>query len=303
MGGRVVTFEQAGGTQEERTRAHGGDEPRPAPLFGQEPEHLTVPHERRLPGPAGNEDDVELRASRERGVRDETELRVGLHGLERLPQQVDLGSGDAMEHLERAREIELRQARIEQHADGKSHGESASDPNAIFVQQGRVSTSAGVTTGIDMALAMVEEDHGRRVADAIAARLVLYARRPGFQSQFSEVLVAQLDASSPMAPLVAWARSNLRGPIDPARLSRRAGMSVRTFHRRCLEQLGKTPAKLIEGLRVEQARTLLTTTSLGTKTIAGRCGFGSSSRMARAFERTLGVAPRDFRLVSGHASG
>ncbi len=176
------------------------------------------------------------------------------------------------------------------------------DANAIFVQQGRVWTSAGVTTGIDMALAMVEEDHGRRVADAIAARLVLYARRPGFQSQFSDALVAQLEASEPLAPVVTWARANLRQGMDPVRLARRAGMSLRTFHRRCLEQTGKTPAKLIEGLRVEYARTLLTTTALGTKTIAARCGFGSAARMARAFERTLGVAPREYRLVSGRAS-
>jgi transcriptional regulator GlxA family with amidase domain len=176
------------------------------------------------------------------------------------------------------------------------------DPNAIFVQEGRVWTSAGVTTGIDMALAMVEEDCGRKVADAIAARLVLYARRPGFQSQFSDVLVAQTEASDPLAPIVTWARQNLRGRVDPVRLARRAGMSVRTFHRRCVEQLGTTPAKLVEGLRVEQARTLLATTELGTKTIAARCGFGSAPRMARAFERTLGVAPRDYRLVSGVAS-
>jgi len=176
------------------------------------------------------------------------------------------------------------------------------DPNAIFVQEGRVWTSAGVTTGIDMALAMVEEDHGRRVADAIAARLVLYARRPGFQSQFSETLVAQAEASDPLASVVAWARANLRAGIDPARLARRAGMSVRTFHRRCVEKLGHTPAKLIEGLRVEHARTLLATTDLGTKTIAARSGFGAASRMARAFERTLGVAPREYRLVSGASS-
>jgi transcriptional regulator GlxA family with amidase domain len=176
------------------------------------------------------------------------------------------------------------------------------DANAIFVQEGRVWTSAGVTTGIDMALAMVEEDCGRRVADAIAARLVLYARRPGFQSQFSDMLVAQTESSEPLAPVVAWARQNLRGRVDPARLARRAGMSVRTFHRRCVEQLGTTPAKLVEGLRVEHARTLLATTDLGTKTIAARSGFGSAPRMARAFERTLGVAPRDYRLVSGVAS-
>jgi transcriptional regulator GlxA family with amidase domain len=124
------------------------------------------------------------------------------------------------------------------------------DPNAIFVQDGRVWTSAGVTTGIDMALAIVEEDHGGRVADAIAARLVLYARRPGFQSQFSDALVAQGEASEPLAAVLKWARSNLRGRLCALKLARRAGMSRRTFHRRCSEQLGTTPAKLIEGLRV-----------------------------------------------------
>ena len=173
------------------------------------------------------------------------------------------------------------------------------DSNAIFVRQGRVWTSAGVTTGIDMALAMVEEDFGRRTADAIAARLVLHARRPGFQAQWSDALVAQSTASDTLGPAVHWARENLRAPIDLGRLARRAGMSVRTLHRRCAEELATTPAKLIERLRVEHARTLLATTTLGTKVVAARSGFGTPHRMARAFERTLGVAPRDYRVVSG----
>jgi len=171
------------------------------------------------------------------------------------------------------------------------------DANAIFVQEGRIWTSAGVTTGIDMALAMVEEDHGRRVADAIAARLVLYARRPGFQSQFSEALVAQRDASDPLAEALAWLRANLRAPMSASTLARRAGMSLRTFHRRCAEQLATTPAKMIERLRVEHARTLLATTALGTKTVASRSGFGSANRMARAFRRALGVSPTDYALL------
>ena len=174
------------------------------------------------------------------------------------------------------------------------------DANAIYVQDGHIWTSAGVTAGIDMALAMVEEDHGRRVADAIAARLVLYTRRPGFQSQFSDALVAQTAASDPLGPVIAWARSNLRGTVDAGRLARRAGMSLRTFHRRCTEVLGTTPAKLLESLRVEQARTLLASTELGSKTVAARCGFGSPRRMARAFERTLGVAPREYAALHRH---
>jgi transcriptional regulator GlxA family with amidase domain len=170
------------------------------------------------------------------------------------------------------------------------------DREAIFVRDGRVWTSAGVTTGIDMALAMVEEDHDQRLADSVAAHLVVYARRPGFQSQFSEVLVAQSAASDPLGPLVGWLRANLRAPLDVPALARRAGMSVRSLHRRCLQGLDTTPAKLVEKLRVEQARTLLATTDLGTKAIAARCGFRTAPRLAIAFERALGVGPRAYRV-------
>src|SRR5256885_1893109 len=113
----------------------------------------------------------------------------------------------------------------------------------------------------------------RRLAATGAAHRVVYARRPGFQSQLGEVLLAQSSASDPLGPLVAWLRANLRAPLDVARLARRAGMSVRSLHRHCLQALDTTPAKLVEKVRLEQARTLLATTSLGTKTIAARCGF------------------------------
>ncbi|MDB4943484.1 MAG: helix-turn-helix protein [Labilithrix sp.] len=171
------------------------------------------------------------------------------------------------------------------------------DRDAIFVQEGRVWTSAGVTTGIDMALAMVEEDHGRALADSVAARLVLYVRRPGFQSQFSDALVAQA-ASDPLAPAIAWARDHLR-QVTPETLARRAGMSPRTFHRRCAAELETTPAKLIEKLRVEQARLLLSTAAWSTEPLAQRCGFGTAAMMNRAFRRELGVLPREYRLLFG----
>jgi len=180
---------------------------------------------------------------------------------------------------------------------GRSYPEVRVDREAIFVRDGRVWTSAGVTTGIDMALAMVEEDHGSRIADSIAAHLVLYARRPGFQSQFSEVLVAQSSASDPLGPLVAWVRSNLRAPLDVGKLARQAGMSVRSLHRHCLRDLDMTPAKLVEKLRIEQARSLLATTQLGTKAIAERCGFGTAPRMALVFQRALGVGSRAYRMM------
>jgi transcriptional regulator GlxA family with amidase domain len=175
------------------------------------------------------------------------------------------------------------------------------DRDAIFVNEGRLWTSAGVTTGIDMSLAMVERDHGRRLADAVAARLVLYARRPGYQSQFSEMLVAQTNASDTLGTAIAWARSNLRRSIDVPALARKAAMSIRTLHRRCADELGTTPAKLIERIRVEQARTLLSTTAMKQKSIAAQCGFTSGARLTRAFERTIGVAPSEYRSMTSAA--
>ncbi|HEX3757879.1 MAG TPA: DJ-1/PfpI family protein [Kofleriaceae bacterium] len=171
------------------------------------------------------------------------------------------------------------------------------DPNAIFVRDGAVWTSAGVTTGIDMALAIVEDDLGRALADAVAARLVLYIRRPGFQSQFSAALVAQA-AGDTLGPAIAWTRANLAA-ADVEALARRAGLSVRTLHRRCLAQLATTPARLIEKLRVEHARTLLATSDHPAKVLATRCGFGNPTRMKRAFEREIGIGPREYRVLHG----
>lgn len=173
------------------------------------------------------------------------------------------------------------------------------EPNAIFVVDGSVWTSAGVTTGIDMALAMVERAHGAALADAIAAQLVLYVRRPGFQSQFSKALVAQTAQGDSLAPAIAWARANLeRADVDT--LAKRAGLSVRTLHRRCLDTLSTTPARLIEKLRVEHARALLEARDLPCKSLAQSCGFGSTARMNRAFDRELGLTPRAYRVL--HAS-
>ena len=170
------------------------------------------------------------------------------------------------------------------------------DRNAIFVRDGAVWTSAGAIAGMDMALAMVEDDHGRSIADKIAARLVLYMRRPGFQSQLSDALVAQSTTSDPLGPAIAWARANLAS-TDIDALAHRAGLSVRTLHRRCLQALSTTPARLLDKLRVEHARTLLATTSLSAKSLAAQCGFGNPGRMNRAFERELGITPLAYRRL------
>ena len=171
------------------------------------------------------------------------------------------------------------------------------DADAIFVQDGKVWTSAGVTTGIDMALALVEEDFGRRVADSVAARLVVYARRPGFQAQFSETLISQSGADDALTRALQAARQSPAQHLDVPELAHAAGMSLRTLHRRCLAELGATPAKVIERLRTEHARLLVTTTELEAKVVAARSGFESPARMARAFQRTLGMSPRGYRAL------
>lgn len=182
---------------------------------------------------------------------------------------------------------------------GKLHPRVKVDANAIFVRDGHVWTSAGVTTGIDMALAMVEEDLGREAADRIASQLVLYLRRPGFQSQFSDALVAQREAGDPLGAAIAWARANLR-KVDVPSLADRAGLSLRTLHRRCAEVMQTTPASLLEKLRVEHARTLL---AAGTpvKAAAVEAGFGSPARLRRAFARQLGLGPSEYTMLHGPA--
>lgn len=176
--------------------------------------------------------------------------------------------------------------------------EATLEADAIFVRDGRLWTSAGVTTGIDMALAMVEEDHGRAVADAIARRLVLLARRPGHQAQLSEQLKAQQASAGRLAEIIDWLRAHPGAPGDVAVLAARAGMSERSFHRHCVKVLGLTPAKLVEKLRLEAARSLLAQPGASTKAVAAAAGFGDAARMSRAFTRALGVAPTAYRRLA-----
>ncbi|HET7542477.1 MAG TPA: DJ-1/PfpI family protein [Polyangiaceae bacterium] len=171
------------------------------------------------------------------------------------------------------------------------------DADAIFVQDGNVWTSAGVSTGIDMALALVEQDCGRAVADSAAARLVVYARRPGCQAQFSETLIAQHEASDSLARGLELIRKSPEAKLSVLELAHAVGMSVRSLHRHCQQEFATTPAKLIERLRTENARLLLKTTPLEAKRVAARAGFENSARMARAFQRTLGMSPRAYRAL------
>jgi len=168
------------------------------------------------------------------------------------------------------------------------------DPDSLYVVDGRLWTSAGVTTGIDMALAMVAQDLSADIAGAVAKRLVLYARRPGYQSQFSPLLHAQVKADSPFADLIAWILANLSSPLDVPKLAERAGLSERTFHRKFVAAAGETPARFIEAARLDAARMLLCR-GLSLKSVAAEVGLSPATRFCEAFERRFGITPRLFR--------
>jgi transcriptional regulator GlxA family with amidase domain len=165
--------------------------------------------------------------------------------------------------------------------------------NPIFVRDGAVWSSAGVTAGIDLCLALVEEDAGRDIALDIARDLVIFLKRPGGQAQYSATLSLQRPAR--FDRLHAWMQENLSADLSITRLAGQCGMSERTFDRRYTEEVGVTPARAVERLRVEAARRLLAETSEPLKVIAARCGFRSEEVLRRSFERLLSVSPRDYR--------
>ena len=167
-----------------------------------------------------------------------------------------------------------------------------SDP--IFVRDGTVWTSAGVSAGIDLALALVEEDLGRTAALAVARYLVVFLKRPGGQAQFSAALALQ-SAEDQFGALHDWINQHLLDDISLPLLARQAGMSERSFSRHYLEATGLTPARAVERLRVEAARRLLSETRLPVKRISRRCGFGSEETMRRSFLRVLSATPQDYR--------
>lgn len=168
------------------------------------------------------------------------------------------------------------------------------DPDTLYVVDGRVWTSAGVSTGIDMALAMVGNDLGPNIASQVAKRLVLYARRPGYQSQFSPLLRAQIKADDPFAELINWLQANLDRSLDVPSLAARAGLTERSFYRKFTAATGESPARFIEAVRLDAARTLLTQ-GLSLKVIAAQVGLSPPDRLTAAFERRFGIPPRLFR--------
>ncbi|WP_116136419.1 GlxA family transcriptional regulator [Trinickia diaoshuihuensis] len=173
------------------------------------------------------------------------------------------------------------------------------DADPIFirdVQGGRaIWTSAGVTAGIDLALALIEEDFGHALAIQAARRLVVFMKRPGGQSQFSATLDAQQCPTGEFDALHAWMATNLRDDLSVERLAERVRMSPRTFARRYVEAVGRTPAKTVEALRLEAAAHSLAQSRRPMKRIALDCGFGTEQNLRRAFVRRFGVPPLSYR--------
>ncbi len=169
------------------------------------------------------------------------------------------------------------------------------DPDSIFVRDGDVWTSAGVTAGIDLALALVEDDHGREAALEVARWLVVFATRPGGQAQFSAPLAAQLAEREPIRAAQELARARPESDLTVEALADHAHMSVRGFARAFRREVGMTPAAYVEAVRIERAVAMLQTTAAGADQIAVACGFGTAETFRRAFRRRMGVTPGEYR--------
>jgi len=174
------------------------------------------------------------------------------------------------------------------------------DADPIFVRDENIYTSAGVTAGMDLALALVEDDHGSRLALQVARNLVLYLRRPGGQSQFSAALSLQLTDRKPLRELEAWVLDNLNKQLSVPVLAQRVAMSSRNFARVFAKEMKTTPAKFIERLRVETARRRLEESQNSMDSIASECGFGNVNSMRNVFQRTLKIAPGQYRRHFRH---
>jgi transcriptional regulator GlxA family with amidase domain len=169
------------------------------------------------------------------------------------------------------------------------------DPEPVFVRDGDVWTSAGVTAGMDLALALVEDDLGPEVALTVARLLVVFLKRPGGQAQFSGALSAQQATRPALRELQAWIAGHLEDDLSVAVLAERAQLSERSFARAFRAEVGQTPAAYVEALRVERARTLLEDGAKSLEAVTRAAGFSSTEVLRRAFHRRLGVSPAAYR--------
>lgn len=172
-------------------------------------------------------------------------------------------------------------------------------PDAIYLKDGPYYTSAGITAGIDLALALIEEDYGPSAALQVARELVVYLRRPGGQTQFSQPLRMQANAPDRLADVASHIATNLHGDLSVEALAERAHLSPRQFARRFKLAFGQAPASFVEAVRLEEARRLITSEPLTIDQLAATVGFASAHAFRRAFERCFGVAPTAYRAGFG----
>ncbi|WP_448569061.1 GlxA family transcriptional regulator [Thalassotalea ganghwensis] len=169
------------------------------------------------------------------------------------------------------------------------------DSHSIYVKQGQIWSSAGGSSGIDMALAIVKEDFGEKVAMDIAKQLVVYAHRPGGQQQFSALLSKQLGAINKLTAVVDWMVENLKDIHSIEQVAEHWHMSLRNFHRLFVKEVKETPAQFLEKLRIEKAMVLLQNKQNRLKVIALYCGFKSEQRLINVFKRYYGISPTEYR--------
>lgn len=169
------------------------------------------------------------------------------------------------------------------------------EPNRIYIKDGEIYTSGGVTAGMDLALGLVEEDWGAEVAGHVARFMVLFLRRPGGQSQFSQFLLNSEPQRTDMSELLTWIVAHPHEVLNVEALAERMAMSPRNFARVFNREVGMTPAKFVEQIRVEAARSQLQQTAVPVETIARQCGFGSEEHLRRSFIRRFSVGPREYR--------
>jgi transcriptional regulator GlxA family with amidase domain len=183
------------------------------------------------------------------------------------------------------------------HADdlAKRHPEINVDPAPIWIQDRNIYTSAGISAGLDLALALVEEDHGSEVALHVARYLVVYLQRPGDQAQFSIALAGQVSEKREFRELSIWIVEHLREDLRIPALAGRVNMSERNFSRAFAREIGLSPGRFVERARYDGARTRLESSADGMDEIADRCGYGSSEVLRRTFLRQAGVTPKQYR--------
>jgi transcriptional regulator GlxA family with amidase domain len=182
----------------------------------------------------------------------------------------------------------------------KSYETTRVDSDPIYIKDGNIYTSAGAASGIDLALALIEEDCGHDISLKVAQRLVLYLRRPGNQSQFSNLLLQQVSSKKPIQEIQQWILSNLKGNLNVEVLAEKVSMSPRNFARVFLTETGNSPAKYVENARLESSKRYLEESALSQDEIAQKCGFGSADTLRKVFLRKMGITPSHYKNLFGN---